>query len=181
MVFLGICGAARPPRPTALDFTLHHSLIRLLHSNTHFTTMRTSRAAEQTLRAATLSRPPKYVCRACRAQAARQFHTSIRNHADIPFFQRLQQQLFGSKEAQQAEKSREEKRVQQAEDLKQRGNVNQLEVKVAKNGQQYEVAAVVVPNETTDYVQALHGKELERVGSEAWVKARADQGEQYAG
>ncbi|KAK1818996.1 hypothetical protein LTR12_006569 [Friedmanniomyces endolithicus] len=143
--------------------------------------MRTSRAAEQTLRAATLSRPPNYVCRACRAQAARQFHTSIRNHADIPFFQRLQQQLFGSKELQQAEKSREEKRLQQVEDLKQRGNVNRLEVKVAKNGQRYEVAAVVIPNETTDYVQEMHGKGLERIGSEAWVKARADQGEQYAG
>ena len=59
--------------------------------------------------------------------------------------------------------------------------MNQLEVKVAKNGQRYEVAAVVVPNETTDYVQEMHGKELERIGSEAWVKARADQGEQYAG
>ncbi|KAK5732873.1 hypothetical protein LTR17_010146 [Elasticomyces elasticus] len=147
--------------------------------------MRSTRAAHQALGLAALPRSQQYVCRACRAQAGRQFHTSNRDLAEVPFFQRLKQQIFGSKESQQAEKSREEKNKQRLEELhKSSGSgsgLGELEVKTGKHGQQYEVAAIVDPSDTKDYVPAQGWDGLERVGSEEWVKARADQGEQYVG
>ncbi|KAK5680462.1 hypothetical protein LTS10_007390 [Elasticomyces elasticus] len=147
--------------------------------------MRSTRAAHQALGLAALPRSQQYVCRACRAQAGRQFHTSNRDLAEVPFFQRLKQQIFGSKESQQAEKSREEKNKQRLEELhKSSGSGSgsgELEVKTGRHGQQYEVAAIVDPSDTKDYVPAQGWDGLERVGSEEWVKARADQGEQYYG
>ncbi|KAK3653658.1 hypothetical protein LTR56_004513 [Elasticomyces elasticus] len=142
--------------------------------------MRSTRVAQQALGLAALPRSQQYVCRACRAQAGRQFHTSNRDLAEVPFFQRLKKQIFGSKKSQQAEKSREEKNKQRLE-LHNNSGPGELEVKTGRHGQQYEVAAIVDPSDTKDYVPAQGWDGLERVGSEEWVKARADQGEQYVG
>ncbi|KAK3672989.1 hypothetical protein LTR78_007100 [Recurvomyces mirabilis] len=146
--------------------------------------MRASRPAEQALRLATSSASQKYVCRACRAQAARQFHTSVPRPAQVPLYQRLRDTLFGSKQSQEAEKGRGEKQVQRREEEQQQSSSQEdgaLEVVVGRDGQEYEVAAVVDPTLAKNYIQAMSWEGLERIGSEEWVKRRADQGEQYVG
>ncbi|KAK5128418.1 hypothetical protein LTR85_003086 [Meristemomyces frigidus] len=143
--------------------------------------MRATRPAEQALRLAT-SRPTKqYVCRACRAQAARQFTTSSSRFADEPFYRRLQKTLFGSKESKEAEQSREEKQKRRIEELAERDDGAELETKTDKHGRQYEIAAIIDPTVNKDYVQSTTWSGLESVGSEEWVKKRADQGEPYIG
>ncbi|KAK4553556.1 hypothetical protein LTR86_009352 [Recurvomyces mirabilis] len=145
--------------------------------------MRASRPAEQALRLASSSASQQYVCRACRAQAARQFHTSIPRPAQVPLYQRLRDTIFGSKQSQDAEKVREEKQILRSEE-EQQSNTQEdgaLEIVVGKDGQQYEVAAVVDPTLAKNYIQATSWEGLERIGSEEWVKRRADQGEQYVG
>ncbi|KAK5118023.1 hypothetical protein LTR62_004067 [Meristemomyces frigidus] len=147
--------------------------------------MRASRPAEQALRLATSSTTQRYTCRACRAQAARQFHTSVPREAEVPFYKRLQETLFGSKQAQNAEKVREEKRGDRSVELRGKGGeeaeAGAVEVKMGKNGQRYEIAALVDPDLTKNYTPATTWDGLQRVGSEEWVKARADRGEQYVG
>ncbi|KAI7559548.1 hypothetical protein KC343_g10096, partial [Hortaea werneckii] len=62
--------------------------------------MRSVRTAEHALRLANPSSSataPSYVCRACRAQAARQFHTSRPVLADEPWHKRMSNYFFGSK------------------------------------------------------------------------------------
>ncbi|KAK3112523.1 hypothetical protein LTR53_011130 [Teratosphaeriaceae sp. CCFEE 6253] len=144
--------------------------------------MRSTRAAEQALRSARIPSASSYVCRACRAQAARQFHTTPASHADLPFFKRLQQTIFGSKETAQAEKSREEKQQRRLDELKEQPEDGvEVEVKIGRDGKRYEFAAIVDPTENKEYKPAVTWKGLEKVGSEKWVAGRADQGEGYVG
>ena len=143
--------------------------------------MRATRTAEQALRLATSTPSQQYICRACRAQAARQFHTSRPLLADEPFYKRLQRTLFGSKESRDAEKQRDEKQQRRVEELAERDNQGALETKTDKHGRTYEVAAIVDPTVNKEYVQSSTWDGLEQVGSEAWVQQRADRGEQYVG
>lgn len=138
--------------------------------------------AELALRLIVGPSPTQYVCRTCRAQAVRQFHTPSRRAAEVPFWKRMQQTIFGSKESKEAEQSREEQRKRRLEDLSQQDPTTSiLDKRTDRRGREYEVAAVVDPTINSDYVQAANWDGLESVGSADWVKARADQGEQYAG
>ncbi|KAK4541166.1 hypothetical protein LTR36_008240 [Oleoguttula mirabilis] len=144
--------------------------------------MRATRPAEQALRLATSRPTQQYVCTACRAQAARQFHTSSPRRADEPFYRRLQQTIFGSKESKDAEQSREAKQKRRVEELAiSRNDDAALEVKTDKHGRQYEVAAMVDTTVNKDYVQSTTWAGLESVGSVDWVQQRADRGEKYVG
>lgn len=100
----------------------------------------------------------------------------------MPFFQRIKQSLFGSKESKEAEEQREEKTQQRLKELQERQRY-ELDVvaETDKKGTRYEVAPIVDPSTNKDYVVASTWDGLESVGSEAWVKARADRGEQYQG
>lgn len=95
-------------------------------------------------------------------------------------FKKLREAIFPSKEAKEAAKKREEKRKNAIKDAAQH-KTTQLEIKEDRQGRQYEVAAIVDPSLNRDYVQALNWDGLERIGSEKWVKAKADRGEQYLG
>lgn len=147
-------------------------------------TMRSARTAEHALRLANSSSTtttPSYVCRACRAQAARQFHTSRPVLADEPWHKRMSNYFFGSKESRRADVDREEKNKQRIRELADRGGSTQAEKKVDKFGRELDVAAIVDPSINKQYVQSMTWDGLERIGSEQWVRERADQGEQYVG
>lgn len=143
-------------------------------------TMPRIRAAEQALSlVASSSARPQYICRACRAHAAtRQFHTTRLFAADVGFFKRIQQSLFGGKknpeQEAQAKKQVEERAKADAE--KQRTGQGR-----ERKGRGYEVAAVYDPSINPEYVMANKWDELERVGGEKWVKAQKDQGVKYKG
>ncbi|KAI7348696.1 hypothetical protein KC354_g13494 [Hortaea werneckii] len=146
--------------------------------------MRSVRTAEHALRLANSSSTttaPSYVCRSCRAQAARQFHTSRPVLADEPWHKRMSNYFFGSKESRRADADREEKNKQRIQELADRGGSTQAEKKVDKFGRELDVAAIVDPSINKQYVQSMTWDGLERIGSEQWVRERADQGEQYVG
>lgn len=177
MIHLGIRGESEDSRDVHED--VKAELVSQLSHQT--TTMRAARTAEQALRLAATRPTQQYVCLTCRAQAARQLHTSTPRLADVPFYKRLQESLFGSKESKEAERSREEKQKRRLEEVAERDNSAGLEVTTDKRGRQYEVAAIVDPTINRDYVQATSWDGLESVGSVEWVKQRADRGEQYVG
>ncbi|TKA32036.1 hypothetical protein B0A50_01282 [Salinomyces thailandicus] len=138
--------------------------------------MRAARPVEQALRLST-PRPAHHVCRNCRLQ---QFSTSRPVPASEPFYKRLMTGIFGSKESREADRARDERQQKKVKELGQRQG-GALEKKRDRRGREYEVAAIVDPTETQDYVQAVTWDGLEQVGSEQWVRERADRGEQYVG
>ncbi|KAK4620000.1 hypothetical protein CLAFUW4_11266 [Fulvia fulva] len=142
--------------------------------------MRHLRPAQQALRLAAESLQQPYVCRACLAQA-RSIHTTSPRFAgvqdDEPFWKRMRKNLFGSKEATHADKSREEKRKRRLEEQPRTGPVTKTDTK----GRVWEVAEVVDPTTHSNYVVSNTWQGLESVGSEEWVRRRADGGEQYQG
>jgi len=142
--------------------------------------MRTTRTAEQALR---LAATQHYVCSSCRLRAARrQLSTSAPLAAELPFYKRIQQTLFGSEETDRAAKSREEKRRKRLQEVAEKaGDDSVLEVIKDKKGNEYEVAALVETSTHKDYVQATNWDGMESVGSVQWVRERADQGEVYRG
>lgn len=142
--------------------------------------MRNVRAASQALRLASESPRQQYVCRACLAQASRQFHTSPNSRAEQPWWKRLQDSVFGSEQSKKAETSREEKRKKKLEEVAQRGK-GELETKVGTGGKEYVIAEVVDTYTHKDYVLSQTWDQLESIGSEEWVRKRADMGEQYQG
>merc|ERR1712230_259947 len=89
--------------------------------------------------------------------------------------------FFGSKESRRADADREEKNKQRIQELADRGGSTQPEKKVDKFGRELDVAAIVDPSINKQYVQSTTWDGLERIGSEQWVRERADQGEQYVG
>lgn len=145
-------------------------------------TMRSARTAEQALRLAAPNPSQRYVCRACRAHAARQYHTSRALLAETkPWTQRLRDSIFGSKESRQAADQRDEKHQKRVEELATHEDAADLEIITDRKGREYEVAAYVEPSVNKDYVPATTWDGLESMGSEEWMKKRADQGEQYVG
>lgn len=145
------------------------------------------RSVEQALRLSTDISRQTYVCRSCRANTTRQFHTSLPLAASQePFLTRMRNSLFGSKESKEAEKRREERTKQKIEELRGRGRERgheqeDIEEVTGKGGRVLEVAPFVDPAINKDYVVATTWDELENVGSEKWVKAKNDRGEQYVG
>lgn len=89
----------------------------------------------------------------------------------------MRKNLFGSKEATHADKSREEKRKRRLEEQPRTGPVTKTDTK----GRVWEVAEVVDPTTHSNYVVSNTWQGLESVGSEEWVRRRADGGEQYQG
>ena len=137
------------------------------------------RSAEQALQLFANGSRQQYICRTCRAHAIRQFHSSQYAAAELPFFKRIQQTLFGSQEAREAERKREEKAQQQIQELAKRDESGLRTKKVGKTV--YRIAPVVDPSVNTDYVPSTTWDGLERVGSREYVKKKADQGETYIG
>lgn len=143
-------------------------------------TMRNVRAASQALRLAGDSSRQQYVCRACLAQASRQLHTSPRTLADVPWWKRMQESVFGSDKSKKDEASREQKRKTRLANAPQREK-SELETKIGAGGKEYVIAEVVDTYTHNDYVVSQTWDGLESIGSEAWVRQRADMGEQYQG
>lgn len=137
---------------------------------------------EQALRLLVNTAGQPFVCRSCRVQAIRQFHTSPVAAAQLPFYKRIQETLFGTKESKAADKQREEKQQKKYEDLAQREDaLSDLEIRTDSKGREYEVAALVDSTINKDYVPAADWKGLESVGSKQWVRERADTGDVYTG
>lgn len=146
--------------------------------------MRNTRVAGQALSLATESARRPYICRACLAQATRQLSTSTPRNAAAssePFYKRIQNSLFGTKESKATEKFREEQRVKRLEELKESGADREVEKVEMRNGRVYEVAEVVDPITHKDYIVSRNWRGLESVGGEEWVRQRADSGEKYVG
>lgn len=92
----------------------------------------------------------------------------------------MQDSLFGTKEAAKAQESRDLKTKQRLEEVAKKDS-NEPETRTDKHGHVFHVAEIVDPSTHDNYVQATTWQGLERVGSEQWVRQRADQGEQYSG
>lgn len=145
--------------------------------------MRNTRVTRQALSLATESTARNtYICRACLMQTSQQ--QQIRHASSEPFYKRIQNSLFGTKESKAAEAHRESARQKQLQDLK---SATPEEKEAARekvelhNGQVYEVAEIVDPATHADYVVSRDWKGMERVGGEEWVRRRADGGEKYVG
>jgi hypothetical protein len=94
----------------------------------------------------------------------------------------MRKTLFGSKEQKDADRRREEKIQKKIEELRARGEQKEEPTAVGeKAGRFYKVAAFVDPAINKDYVVATTWDGLESIGSEEWVKAKKDRGEQYVG
>ncbi|CZT15747.1 uncharacterized protein RCC_01581 [Ramularia collo-cygni] len=144
--------------------------------------MRNARLTGQALSLATETARQPYICRACLAQSTRQLSTSNpRNASSQPFYKRIQDSLFGSKESKAAEERLELAREKQLEAIRQAGPDEQVKNDESQNEGRLKVAAVVHPTTHKNYVVSRTWKGMERIGSEAWVTQRADQGEKYVG
>jgi hypothetical protein len=122
-----------------------------------------------------------YICRACLAQSTRQYHATSPRSADTqPFYQRIQNAIFGSKESKRSEERREVARQNQLEAIKAEGPERATRTRRSGNVV-YEIADIVDPTTHEDYVAASNWQGLENVGGEEWVKQQADQGEKYTG
>ena len=143
--------------------------------------MRRAQTAQQLLKLTTANPvSQQYICRTCLAQVARQIHTSTPRNAELPFGQRMRNLIFGSGEAQAADESRERARKRRLDEIS-AGERNASAVKTDKQGREYQIAAVVDPSINPAYVPADTWQGLEFIGSEQWVKARADKGEEFTG
>ena len=136
------------------------------------------RDAELALRLATHASRQQYVCRTCRAQAGRQFHTSNRR----PFINRIRESLFGSKESKEVEKKRADKVQAKIDEQARRDATNAgLETRKGRGDRKYEVAAIVDTSINPEYIMSANWDGLRRIGSEKWIKERADPGVKYVG
>lgn len=139
--------------------------------------------SEQALRLA-LTRPAtsaasqsqKYVCRAC----IRQYHPSPAFRAELPFWKRMTNSLFGTKEEKVATEKRDEAHQKRLQELAETG-AGQTEQYIDDQGREWTIAAVVDPSINKEYVQAQRWDGLEWVGSKEWVARRDDGGEAYVG
>lgn len=130
--------------------------------------------------ALTLAIPPPhraYICRACLAQGARQFSISRRIDAELPFFQRMRNSIFGSKESNELQKQREAAQQRKLEKTKAQG---QSADRLTRSGG-FEIAEIVDPSTHEDYIASNTWEGLESIGSAEWIKAKDDRGEQYSG
>lgn len=135
------------------------------------------RTAEQALTIVTQPSRQQYVCRACRANAIRQLHTTRILAADLGIFKRVRETLFGSAKSKEEDKKRAEKTQERA---KLDSTRSELEVLIDGN-KKYEVAAIVDSSSNPEYTEATNWDGLPRVGGKKWVKEKLDQGEPYVG
>lgn len=118
----------------------------------------------------------QFVCRAC----IRQYHPSPAFRAEMPFWKRMSNSLFGSKEDKAVEEKRDEAHQKRLEELKEQGGAT-TEQYVDDAGREWTIAAIVDPSLNKEYVQAQRWDGLEWVGSKEWVARRNDGGEAYTG
>ncbi|GAB7362023.1 hypothetical protein MBLNU230_g2057t1 [Neophaeotheca triangularis] len=150
--------------------------------------MRRVPRAEQALRLANSQTPTTYICHTCRAQlqtpSRRAFSSTRLLAADekVPFYKRIQQTLFGRDEKVDQQQMREDKRRARAEEQAAQRERDLARVVVdRKTGKEYLVADVVDAEVNKQYVATQDWREMDRVGSEEWVKRRADSGEEFVG
>ena len=136
--------------------------------------------SEQALRLAltrpTATRQSQFVCRAC----VRQYHPSPIFRAELPFWKRITNSLFGSSEQKAATEKREEAHQQRLQELAEQGG-GKTETIVDDKGRTWTIAAVVDPSINKQYVQAQRWDGLEWVGSKEWIARKNDSGEAYVG
>ena len=147
--------------------------------------MSRTREAERALRTITSTTRQPFVCKACRSQAARQFHSTLRN-AEVPFYQRISQTLFGKKKKPEEEKKEQEGLEKKRIELAQR-DADRVALETAdetaegKPKSKYQVAQLVDPAVNKDYVLSSNWQGLRRIGGEKWIKKNQDTGEKYVG
>ncbi|KAM3421516.1 hypothetical protein BST61_g1905 [Cercospora zeina] len=136
------------------------------------------RVAEQALRVAGEPATQRYVCRSCLAHAARQLHTTTpRRAAEVPFFKKMANMLFGDKK----EEERKAKALARAAEGGLAANKPGIPERLRLNRVTYRPAKRYDPTTDKDYLQSTTWDGLERVGGEQWAKRRLDMGEQYTG
>jgi hypothetical protein len=136
--------------------------------------------SEQAMRLAltrpTTLRQSRYVCRAC----VRQYHASPVFRAELPFWKRLTNSLFGSSEEKAAAEKRDVAHQNRLQELAEQGG-GKTETFVDDKGREWTIAAVIDPSINKEYVQAQRWDGLEWVGSKRWIARRSDAGEAYIG
>lgn len=135
--------------------------------------------SEQALRLATSFQSTQHVCRSCRAQATRHFSVSSTTPAQLPFFKRLQNSVFGTPESREANKKRDELNKKRVEKSAKQGKTEKAHRD--SKGRVWKKASIVDPSRTEGYVPATDWTNLEKVGGAEWVRARRDEGEVYIG
>jgi len=143
------------------------------------------REAERALTLIGSSARQPYVCRACRSQAARQFSSTPR-YAEVPFYQRISETLFGKKKKPEEEKKEQEeldqKRIERAQRDADRVALDTAdETAEGKPKSKYQVAKLVDPAVNKDYVLSSNWQGLRRIGGEKWIKKNQDPGDKYVG
>ena len=124
----------------------------------------------------TATRQSQFVCRAC----VRQYHPSPILSAELPFWKRITNSLFGSSEQKAATEKRDEAHQQRLQELAEQGG-GKTETIVDDKGRTWTIAAVVDPSINKQYVQAQRWDGLEWVGSKEWIARKNDSGEAYVG
>lgn len=144
--------------------------------------MRSTRELESALRLARNALRQQYLCKACRAQALRQFHTSPALAASgSGFLNRIKESLFGGEETEESKRKREEAELRQQEQAKRDAARTNLQITTDQKGKEYEVAAIVDTSINPDYVMSSNWNGLRRIGGKQWIQAKRDQGEKYVG
>ena len=133
-------------------------------------------AARLALTRPTATRQSQFVCRAC----VRQYHPSPILGAELPFWKRITNSLFGSSEQKAATEKRDEAHQQRLQELAEQGG-GKTETIVDDKGRTWTIAAVVDPSINKQYVQAQRWDGLEWVGSKEWIARKNDSGEAYVG
>ncbi|KAM0721116.1 hypothetical protein Q7P37_003402 [Cladosporium fusiforme] len=137
--------------------------------------------SEQALRLAltqpTLSAQSQFVCRAC----IRQYHPTPAFRAELPFWKRMQQSIFGSPEKKAASEKRDEAHQKLLQEIADQGGAEKQQPYFDDQGREWQIAAVVDPSINEKYVQAQRWDGLEWVGSKEWVALSKDAGEAYVG
>ncbi|KAK3683128.1 hypothetical protein LTR37_020542 [Vermiconidia calcicola] len=93
----------------------------------------------------------------------------------------MRETLFGSKKSGEVEKQEERSQQKSGVLAKQAEQRKGPEKRQSRSGRTYEVAKIVHPTETKDYVRSNTWAGLETVGTEEWVRAKLDRGEKYNG
>lgn len=169
--------------------SLHETIPSRLHLrcvHTPYTVMPRLRHAERALTLLTSTPTPtqRHVCLTCRRQAlqSRTLHTTPVLRAEESFLSRIRRSVFGSEESKEASRRREEARKKSVQELAETPEQERTgRVYVDPQGREWEVAPLVDESLNPDYVPATTWEGLDRIGSEEWVRRRADSGEVYYG
>lgn len=118
----------------------------------------------------------QFVCRAC----IRQYHPTPALRAELPFWKRIQNSLFGSKEKQEATEQREQAHQAHLQELAEQGG-GEVKLYFDEEGREWQIAAVVDPSINKKYVQAQRWDGLKWMGTKEWIALKEDNGETYVG